>query len=229
MLTRQQYLDRWSALHGGYDPRASGPVQAWLILVYTLARPLVRMRVGPTAVTLAGGLLAAAALYPAWVGGSWAVAAAALVALSGISDSLDGAVAVLTQRTSRWGYVLDSLVDRVSDVAYLVLLATLGAPGWLCVAAGVLMGLHEYTRARAGNAGMGEIGVVTVAERPTRVIVTTVCVLGAGLHPGAAAAWATAGAGAWLVVGLVGLGQLLVHVHRRLSSGVPDEPGDDLG
>jgi CDP-diacylglycerol--glycerol-3-phosphate 3-phosphatidyltransferase len=86
------------------------------------------------------------------------------------------------------------------------------------------MGLQEYTRSRAGNAGMGEIGVVTVSERPTRVIMTALFLLGAGLYVGAAAGWALAGAAAWATVGLVGLVQLLVVVRRRLSGDDADGP-----
>ena len=39
-----------------------------------------------------------------------------LVFVSGIVDNLDRAVAVMSGRTTRWGYVLDSVVDRIADV-----------------------------------------------------------------------------------------------------------------
>lgn len=234
MLDREQYLDRWSELHGGYDPRASAVIRVWLTGAYAAAYPMARLRVPPSVVTLLGVLVAAAALYPAWLGGRWLLLSAVLVALSGAVDSLDGAVAVMTGRTTRWGFVLDSLVDRLADVAYLVALWIVGAPGWLCVTAGVLMGLHEYARARAGHAGMRDVGTITVSERPTRVILTALVLLGCGLHVPVAEQWATAGAAAWAVVGAVGLVHLLVVIHQRLSadepgSGVADEAGDDLG
>jgi CDP-diacylglycerol--glycerol-3-phosphate 3-phosphatidyltransferase len=63
---------------------------------------------------------------------------------------------------------------------------------------------------------MPEVGVVTVSERPTRVIVTAMFLLGAGLYADAAAGWAAAGAGAWTTIGTVGLVQLLVAVRRKL-------------
>jgi phosphatidylglycerophosphate synthase len=124
---------------------------------------------------------------------------------------------VLTDRASRWGYVLDSVVDRLSDACYVVVLWLLGAPVWLCVLGGGLMGLQEYARARAAAAGMDEVGVVTVWERPSRVIATAMFCLGAGLYVGAARGWATAGAAAWVGLGAVGLVQLLVVVRRRLA------------
>lgn len=79
------------------------------------------------------------------------------------------------------------------------------------------MGLQEYARARAGNAGMGEVGVVTVWERPTRVILTAALLLGCGLLPGSADLIATGGAAVWVVLGLIGLTQLLVVVRGRLT------------
>lgn len=218
VLDREGYLDRWSQLHGGYDPRSSRLTHAWLMLAYTVARPLAVLRVPPDLVTGLGLVVSGVAVCLAWLGDAWVVGAAVVVALSGLVDNLDGAVAVMTGRTSRWGFVLDSVVDRLSDVLYLVALWLVGAPAWLCVVAGALMGLQEYTRARAGNAGMGEIGVVTVWERPTRVIVTAMFLLGAGIHVESAPQWASAGAAAWAALGLVGLAQLVVVVRRRLGA-----------
>jgi hypothetical protein len=67
---------------------------------------------------------------------------------------------------------------------------------------------------RAGAAGLSEVGVVTVWERPTRVIVTAAFLLCAGLFLDEL--WATLGAAAWVGLGVVGLAQLLIVVRRRL-------------
>ena len=138
--------------------------------------------------------------------------------VSGVLDNLDGAVAVLAGRTTRWGFVLDSLCDRISDAAYAVALALAGGSWPLAVTGAALAWLHEYARARAAVAGMPEIGVVTVSERPTRVIVTAMFLLGAGLYPASARGWALAGTAAWVTLGVVGLVQLLVVVRRRLHA-----------
>jgi CDP-diacylglycerol--glycerol-3-phosphate 3-phosphatidyltransferase len=66
--------------------------------------------------------------------------------------------------------------------------------------------------------GLDDIGILTVGERPTRVIVVAMFLLAAGIYPEAATTWATAGAAASLVIGAVALGQLLVVVRRRLAS-----------
>jgi phosphatidylglycerophosphate synthase len=210
------YFTRWSALHGGYDPRGSRVVRGYLTVMYVLARPLARFGISPDAVTLLGALISVAAVLLCLLGGRWLLAASIVVVVSGVIDNLDGAVAVLRDRASRFGYVLDSLVDRLSDMLYLVALWMVGAPGLVCVAGAALTGLQEYARARAGNAGMGEIEVVTVSERPTRVLVTATFLLGAGVYPGAAAQWATAGAAAWVAVSTIGSVQLLLAVRRAL-------------
>ncbi len=211
------YLKRWAPLHGDYEPAPASLAGRWLTLAYTVARPLAARGVSPDALTAWGVLVSAAVAAVAAPGGRWPLAAIGVVVAAGLLDNLDGAVAILSGRTSRWGYVLDSLADRLSDAAYLVPLWLLGAPGLVCVVGGSLMVLQEYARARAGNAGMGEVGVVTVWERPTRVILTAFLFLGCGLVPGRTDLIVTLGAVAWIGLGLVGLTQLLLVVHRRLT------------
>ena len=217
--TREEYLRAWSRLHGDSD--TGGIVGWWLGGAYRVARPLARIGAGPDAVTLLGLAVAlavpgVAALAGAGSGG-WLLLAAALAAVSGVMDNLDGAVALLTGRASARGFVLDSACDRLADAAYGVALWCAGAPGPLAVAGVAVAWLHEYVRARAAVAGMPDVGVVTVSERPTRVLVTVMFLLGAGLFPASAGRWATAGAAAATVVGGAGLVQLAVTVRRRLG------------
>jgi phosphatidylglycerophosphate synthase len=214
---RAGYLTRWAPLHGDYEPPPASLAGRWLALAYGLARPMAAHGVAPDVLTGWGVLVSAAVAVVAAPGGRWPLAAVALVVLAGLLDNLDGAVAILSDRTTRWGYVLDSLADRLSDAAYLLPLYLLGAPGPLCVAGGGLMVLQEYARARAGNAGMGELGVITVWERPTRVILTAFLLLGCGLLPAHADLIATLGAAAWVGLGAVGVTQLLLAVRRHLA------------
>lgn len=217
MLDREQYFARWSQLHGGYDPAASRWARPWLSLVHAVARRCARL--SPTTVT-AGGL-AVALVVPvlAWASGSGRavlLVAAAAVVVSGFLDSLDGAVALITGRESRTGFVLDSVVDRVADSAFVLALWLLGAPGWLCVLGAGLAGLQEYARARAAVAGMDEIGVTTLWERPTRVVLAGMLLLGCAVLPGDVEAVVTAGAGVWAGLGVIGSIQLAAAVRRVL-------------
>ncbi|MGF7239082.1 MAG: CDP-alcohol phosphatidyltransferase family protein [Frankia sp.] len=215
---RESYFTLWARTHGGYDP-ATGLwlVRAWLTVTYRLGRPLAARGVSPDAVTAAGVGLTLVVLPLTAAGGRWPLAGVVVVVAAGLLDNLDGCVAVLTGRVTAWGYVLDSVADRLCDGIYLLGLWLLGAPGWLAVAAAVPLVLLEYIRARAGSAGFGDIGVVTVGERPTRVIVTAFALLGAGLAPGLAGLAGTIGAAATFGVCAVGVGQLVRVVHHRLA------------
>jgi phosphatidylglycerophosphate synthase len=208
------FLALWSAGHGGYDPRGNALAYAWLKLTYRCAVPAARWRVPPSAVTFAG--LLACSLVPllAWPGGVWPLLAVPVIAVSGLLDGVDGAVALINGRASRFGAVLDGAADRAGELLYVLALWLLGAPAWVCVAGVAVAWLQEYARARAG---MDEIGVVTVWERPTRIIVTAVALGGAGLVPSFADEIALVGAGAWVVLGCIGLAQFLLVARRKLA------------
>jgi phosphatidylglycerophosphate synthase len=157
-VTFGDHLDRWQALHGGHDPRSTPLLIPWLRVVHLLA---ARLPVSPDLLTALAVVVAAAVLVvPAWAG-------ALLVLLSALLDGLDGAVAIVRDRVTRHGAVLDAVGDRICDVLFVTALVLAGAPPWLgmACAAGILLleGTRLVTR---------RIGVITVAERPTRVLAT---------------------------------------------------------
>ena len=209
-MTWDEYASAWSRLHGGFDPRTgSVTVRGWLRIAYALGSWLTAKRVGPTAVTLAGLVLCLAVPPAVFLS---APLAALLVLLAALADTLDGAVAVLSGRATRRGYVLDSVADRVGEAAWLAAFWLAGAQAGVVVAAGAASWLLEYARARATAAGMSEVGVVTVGERPSRVLVAAAGLLVAGV-----ASWvSTVAAAIWLVLAVVGLGQLAVAIRRAL-------------
>ncbi|MDP9442949.1 MAG: CDP-alcohol phosphatidyltransferase family protein [Actinomycetota bacterium] len=214
---RDRYFDRWSATHGGYDPRTGSVwVRGWLSMVLVMARPLARRGVQPDVVTYASLWLAGLVLALADLGGGWAVLAGGLVVASALLDSLDGGLAVLEDRQTSWGYVLDSVVDRCSDVVWVLAAVAVGCPVELALAVVVGIFLLEYLRARAGNAGFGEVGTVTVAERPTRVIVLAPTLAVCGAVPSYAPVVSMAGPAVLLALTAVGVVQLAVMVRRRL-------------
>ncbi|MEU8818110.1 CDP-alcohol phosphatidyltransferase family protein [Actinoplanes sp. NPDC048796] len=210
----EEYAATWSGLHGGFDPRrASFLVRGWVRLAYGCGSWLTRRRVGPMAVTTAGLFLCLLVPAATVLGRPGLLLAAVLALLAALADSMDGAVAVISGRTTKLGYVYDSVADRLGEAAWLTAFWLAGTPGWLVVIAGALSWLHEYARARASAAGMSEIGAVTVAERPTRVLVAIFGLLGAAVLPVAA----TAATGVWLALAVVGAVQLAVAVRRGLA------------
>ena len=137
-----------------------------------VARLLLRARVRPNHLTVLGLGVSIAAAYVFSVGRlRWG---AALLAVAGLFDFFDGAVARLAGSDSDYGAFLDSVVDRYSDLAVLLGILvfyeqaadTLGAVLTMATIAGTVM--VSYTKARAQSIGVRcEIGIM---ERPERLI-----------------------------------------------------------
>ena len=180
-----------------------------------IAGLLAALGLSPNAITLVGMAGAVAAGVLASQGLLLTAGVATL--LAGILDLFDGSVARLTGRESRFGALLDSTADRVSEAAVLVGLAVHyageGSLLGVLLSCGAMAGsmMVSYVRARAGGLRVDcEVGVFTRPER--------VAAMGAGLI-----------AGQWLdVVLLVVLGatagltaittvQRLLHVRRELD------------
>lgn len=220
---RRSGEEGWAALHGGLTP--STVVRLWLGAVQRVARAGPVAAVPPDVLSAAGVVVGAAALAAATAGGRWPLLTAGLVVLVGVLDGLDGAVALHTGRARPLGAVVDAMADRLGDLLLAATLLVLGAPPPWCVAAVTLALLHEYLRARAGAAGMPGPGAVTVAERPTRLVLVALAALGGGALPGGTPwtgwGWATVSAVGWVVVGTVGLVHLGVGVVRATPRQFP--------
>jgi phosphatidylglycerophosphate synthase len=215
---RDGYFDRWQELHGGYDPRTGSPwLRGWLTMVHAIARPLARRGVQPDVVTLSSIWLACLVLVLADVGGRWWIAAGWVMVFSGLFDTLDGCVAVLEDRTTRWGYVLDSAVDRVNDAIYLLAVVAVGCPPELAVLLGFLFFFMEYLRARAGNVGGDEVGRITMAERPTRVILLSPSIHFSGVFLGLSDVLPVVGPSVLLAMTVISVAQLATTIRRQLT------------
>jgi CDP-diacylglycerol--glycerol-3-phosphate 3-phosphatidyltransferase len=84
---------------------------------------------------------------------------------------------------------------------------------------GALCWLPDYLRARAGQAGVSETGLLSVWERPTRVAMTGMTLGGAGVVAGldAAELVVTAGAAVGAGLGAVAVVQLGISLRRMLA------------
>jgi CDP-diacylglycerol--glycerol-3-phosphate 3-phosphatidyltransferase len=199
---------------------ATGLVALWLRITRFLAVPLARMGATANALSVSGVVLAALAVAAAstQLPGRLALAAV-LIGTSGLADGLDGALATVTQTAGRRGAVLDAVCDRISDVLFAAAFWLAGAGGLLCSAVAVAFLLHEYIRAAARGAGLEEVTVITLSERPTRVIVVAAFLLGAGTAPdwlGSPDLWLNLGAWSALGVSVIGIGQLSRWLYRAL-------------
>jgi phosphatidylglycerophosphate synthase len=187
---------RWSALHHGIDPGRIPLLAQWLRLMWWLARPLTG--VPPTAITALGVVLAADAVLLARAH-PWAAAAAVLVAV--LCDGLDGAVAVVADRASRFGARSDAVADRIGDLAFAAVLWRCGVPLAFAAACGAFsVGIDGLRRLRRVPAR------ITVGERPTWAICA---ILACGASAVTSALWpVVVCAAVWVAAGVVGLLQV---------------------
>lgn len=179
-----------------------------------VARALLRAGVSPDAVTVAGtlGVLVGAGLATQ----GWLVPAVVVVTLSALTDVVDGTMARTLGRTSKFGALLDSTMDRIADGAVFAAVAY-----WLAVTGdrwgltGALISLIagqlvSYVKARAEGLGMTcNVGLI---ERFERLVILGIggLLTGFGVDRGLTVVlWLLAGLSAVTVV------QRIRYVHRQ--------------
>lgn len=160
-MTKNEFFLAWSKLHG--DAKVSGIVKSWLSISFPVSKALAKMRVTPNALTILG-LVFGILLYI----NSSAIWAPLILVISLICDGVDGSLAIITRQSSKWGALLDSVVDRLTEVFWVLALYSLGVDSKILITVLILASTQEYLRARAGGVGLKQVGVVTVAERPVR-------------------------------------------------------------
>jgi CDP-diacylglycerol--glycerol-3-phosphate 3-phosphatidyltransferase len=151
-------------------------------LLTPVARVLVGAGVSPDVVTLVGTLgvcTGALAFYPRGEFFWGTVVITAFV----FSDTVDGIMARMSDRSSVWGAFLDSTLDRIGDAAIfggLVLYYAGGDRGRdivmeaFALACLVLGSVVSYARARAEGLGMtASVGIAERADRLVAVLLTT--------------------------------------------------------
>jgi phosphatidylglycerophosphate synthase len=131
---------------------------------------LVKSRLKPN--TLTWCALAISLIAAATIATDHLIIGGFLVLISGLFDVLDGALARLTNQSTRFGALLDSTFDRVSDAAILLGILVLYAEEdniaviLLIFLALIMSLLTSYVRARAEGIGIScPVGLFTRTER----------------------------------------------------------------
>jgi CDP-diacylglycerol--glycerol-3-phosphate 3-phosphatidyltransferase len=145
-----------------------------------VARLFLKWGISPDVVTIVGTIgvcVGALAFYPRhqffW--------GTVVIAVFVFSDTIDGVMARLSGRSSRWGAYLDSTLDRVGDSAIFggLVLYYAGRGGQLCMAglalACLILGsVVSYAKARAEGLGMtANVGIAERADRLVAVLAAT--------------------------------------------------------
>ena len=139
-------------------------------LTWPVVRLLAKAFITPSAITWMGFLLAVGAAL--LIVSGQLLAAGLVVLVAGYFDILDGALARYTNRATRFGAILDSTLDRLSEAVVLLAILVLYAREQL-IAQTLLVGvalfgslLVSYIRARAEALGLEcQAGLFTRAER----------------------------------------------------------------
>ncbi|MEM1610480.1 MAG: archaetidylinositol phosphate synthase [Sulfolobales archaeon] len=131
-----------------------------------IALAIARSNIDPNVITILGLVVAMMAPLAAYLHGI--IGALIAIAISSLLDAIDGEVARSSGRVSSRGAFLDSLCDRISDLAYIGSLMVLGvSPVLVYIAAGSSL-LISYVRARAESLGI-YISGVGLMERGERI------------------------------------------------------------
>ena len=206
-MDKNEFFATWSKLHG--EAKIEGIVKTWLQISYSVVRPLAKLRVTPNLLTLAG-LIFAIALWQ--FPNSWP--AALFLVLSLFFDGIDGSLAIYSRVTSKFGAFTDSFVDRLSEVFWALALYKLGAPAILVFLALLATFVQEYLRARAGGLGHGEVGLVTICERPVRASLIFIAIIANLIGFEAAVVIAAI----WVAMQTIALTQLVLNLYKRLTT-----------
>jgi len=194
--------------------------RAFLAFTRPLVDVLIRAGISPNAITTFGTIFVVASGVA--FGFGRIQFGGLLYLLSGVVDTLDGAVARANQQVSRFGSFYDSTLDRVGDgatfmgVAVFYLRAPEGAVAYrdlaiiLALAAGFSSQVVSYARAKAESLGIDcRVGI---AQRAERIVLLGVPSLVVGAGPqGLLLFWIVAFLALASVVTVI---QRFVHVYR---------------
>ncbi len=174
-MNKPEFNQSWSKLHG--DAQITGVVKGWLAISYTLVKPLAKLRVTPNLLTILG-LFFGILLYLN-AQNNWAII---FLILSLICDGIDGSLAIITGKSGKWGAMLDSVFDRITEVFWALTFISIGANQNIVIAAWLIAATQEYLRARSAGLGLTDVGVVTIAERPVRASILFVALVASILN-----------------------------------------------
>lgn len=174
-MNQDEFFTKWSALHGSAEVK--GIVRLWLTVSFVMAKGFSLLKVSPNLLTLIGLLLACAMVLS-----PLSILAIALLVLSLMADGIDGSLAILTSKESKWGSALDAVADRISEAIWLYVAYRAGVSLGIAIILWVVASTQEYARARVASLGHSTIDLVTPTERPVRASAVFIILVAAQLE-----------------------------------------------
>ncbi|MCL0059154.1 CDP-alcohol phosphatidyltransferase family protein [Dehalococcoidia bacterium] len=180
------------------------------LLTEPIVRLIARTGISPNALTITGFLLNA--VVAGVLAGGYLFLGGFLVLFAGWFDMLDGALARISGKSTRFGTLLDSTVDRFSEaVVFLGLLVFYLAQGatleilliYFTIVGSIMV---SYVRARAEGLGLrSEVGLFA---RPERVILLALGLLPSRISPVALL----------VVLWILAVGTMITVLHRLIHT-----------
>jgi archaetidylinositol phosphate synthase len=138
-------------------------------LLKPIALGVAYLGLKPNHITIIGFLLGFAAFY--FYSVAQLLPALAMIVFSGFMDALDGALARAIGLETRFGSVLDAVLDRYVEFMVMIGIAFGGYAEWLYVLLAVFSSVMvSYTRARAESSGGLRSCAAGLFERQERLI-----------------------------------------------------------
>ena len=186
---------------------------AFRAMISPIARGLAAGKVHPNAITIVGVIPAILSGY-AFAGGDIRTGGI-LLGLSGLLDLMDGQVARLSNKMTKFGAILDSTLDRYAEIAVFVGLAVYFRDSSTLYVVVLALGgslMVSYVRARAEGLDTPCMG--GLLQRPERLVIL---VVGALVGP-RYLEWAI-----WIIAVLANITafERLLRVKGPMSSGTP--------
>jgi CDP-diacylglycerol--glycerol-3-phosphate 3-phosphatidyltransferase len=173
------------ALERGVSLQDIGRSDPFTAMMAKVARGLSKTGASPNMLTLLSLVPALfSGLFAAYGAFGWALLC---MLLSGLMDLLDGPLARETGRTTRFGALLDSTLDRVSDALPLLGLTVLfahGGSGWLAVVPAIaLLAGYTVSYIRARCEGLAIALPPLWMRRGDRIVLTALSLLAGLITP----------------------------------------------
>ncbi|MCK4224438.1 MAG: CDP-alcohol phosphatidyltransferase family protein [candidate division Zixibacteria bacterium] len=170
-------------------------VNGFATVIEPIARFLINLRVHPHVITFSG--LAISILAFNFYRQGYFFSAGVMVVLAGVCDVLDGRLARETNRMSKFGALIDSTVDRYSEVLLFLGLAVFFYDKHIHVVYPIIFAIAgsfmvSYTRARAEGLGIKcKVGLMKREERITYLAIGSLlgAIPGIGIYIVIATIW----------------------------------------